>query len=443
MIRKTLMHWLGSKQHKEQPVQKAADEPQATPLYSQLSTDWLYANWEGLTAITEAALQHDPQRAELAVWVGAAHMQQGQHDTAQQFLAQAQAWGVNSQVLARALSALAHQSLGAAYVSQGSTDKALLAYQQALALGGCTAFIQQALQRIQQTQGNAEAGHANVVSPSASQLRALQQCVDGANDAMNTHLNKQDDELIRVRKHLESVVKKEVTNASKQIQSFVAVQHYLETGQLPAVSTEFNMWPISPDFSLYLVRLLEAELYDVIIEFGSGYSTEMIARALQKQQQCHPERHPTVQIAFEHDQGYYEKTRKQLQVAGLERKVVLQLASLTDWHDLDGKKYLYYNAEAVAKTLAEAGSGKGLKVLVVVDGPPAGTGVNARYPALPVVMAAFGQQEVHFLMDDYIRDDEKAIVETWQERLGAMKRNVAIQKTRLEKDACLIRINAL
>ena len=41
-------------------------------------------------------------------------------------------------------------------------------------------------------------------------------------------------------------------------------------------------WPVSPDFALNQVRMIQSFKYDLIIEFGSGTSTLLSLRALEK-----------------------------------------------------------------------------------------------------------------------------------------------------------------
>jgi len=41
----------------------------------------------------------------------------------------------------------------------------------------------------------------------------------------------------------------------------------------------------------------------------------------------------------------------------------------------------------------------GLRVLVIVDGPPAATGPHARYPAGPLVLQHFAGAQIDFLME--------------------------------------------
>jgi len=81
---------------------------------------------------------------------------------------------------------------------------------------------------------------------------------------------------------LDASLKKEITNATRQIQAFTGLENYWRTGVLPTANTESHSWPVSPDFSLYVVSLLEQNNYGLVIEFGSGISTVVIAKALSK-----------------------------------------------------------------------------------------------------------------------------------------------------------------
>jgi hypothetical protein len=78
----------------------------------------------------------------------------------------------------------------------------------------------------------------------------------------------------------------------------------------------------------------------------------------------------------------------------------------------------------------------------MVDGPPANSCEHARYPALPVLNQVFEDNfELHILMDDYIREDERKIVNEWmvwlqQEGIDGSKEEFL----NMEKQACLIKI---
>ncbi|MCK7579982.1 MAG: hypothetical protein MZV65_32785 [Chromatiales bacterium] len=45
---------------------------------------------------------------------------------------------------------------------------------------------------------------------------------------------------------------------------------------------EMHTWPISPDLGVLLIRLIESSDYDAVVEFGSGVSTVILAKALAK-----------------------------------------------------------------------------------------------------------------------------------------------------------------
>jgi hypothetical protein len=49
---------------------------------------------------------------------------------------------------------------------------------------------------------------------------------------------------------------------------------------------------------------------------------------------------------------------------------------------------------------------------LVVDGPPGFVHASARYPALPLLREKLSPHAI-VIMDDYKRDDEKAIVDKW------------------------------
>lgn len=68
------------------------------------------------------------------------------------------------------------------------------------------------------------------------------------------------------------------------------------------------------------------------------------------------------------------------------------------------------------------------KLLIIVDGPPAATGKHARYPALPIVTHVLGDTSTyHFVMDDYLRGDEREIVALWKEALASL--NIPFNQT--------------
>ncbi|WP_057092468.1 class I SAM-dependent methyltransferase [Comamonas thiooxydans] len=250
----------------------------------------------------------------------------------------------------------------------------------------------------------------------------------------------QNDELARSLEILSNSLKDEVNNATRQINSFTGLENYWQTGDLPAVNTERHSWPVSPDFSLYVVGLIEQKKYDLIIEFGSGISTLVVAKTLAKMESRCKSQSSTVFVSFDHLEQYYNQTLNILRQSGLENNVELHLSPLRKWMASNGKEYSYYDCQEVLAGLAQRYYKNKINVLVIVDGPPASTGVHARYPAAPLVLQNFSGMNIDFLMDDYIRLDEKEIVKLWQAEMNEVNINHSSFIRKLEKDACLLQV---
>lgn len=239
----------------------------------------------------------------------------------------------------------------------------------------------------------------------------------------------------------EAVLKKEQARQQKhtlaQLEDFVRLQTYMGPDIiLPAM----HGWPISPDFALLLIKQITSQLYQAVIEFGSGVSTLIIARALQRTATKH-KRAPTAFLSLEHLEHYHAETQEHLAVAGLQDRVDLVCAPLVPYQAANGQKYPYYDLQPHLRALNRQIRGSS-KVLAVIDGPPCSTRTEARYPALPVLLDHFPHiRQFDLLMDDYIRDDERAIVQQWEEL--AQDRGLDCKRTEylnFEKRACLLAV---
>jgi hypothetical protein len=241
-----------------------------------------------------------------------------------------------------------------------------------------------------------------------------------------------------LQQELLSQVKKEIANATKQLEAFLAVQSYFAGGPLLG---DMHGWPISPDFALYLIELLEFNDYDLVIEFGSGTSTVLMARALAKIAPRRQGKSATVQVAFEHLEQFHAQTLARLQQAALAQAVQLVHAPLQPYAAANGNTYDYYACQNALAELAQGTPPAGLRLLVLVDGPPAATGKHARYPALSIVLAQYAGAQLDILLDDYIRDDEQEIAQLWLSDLQQAGYSPVFLEKKLEKDACLISVN--
>lgn len=136
----------------------------------------------------------------------------------------------------------------------------------------------------------------------------------------------------------------------------------------------------------------------VVVEFGSGISTVLIAKALERNGEGRL-------VSIDHSGGYLEQTRALLEAEGVAHRVELRVGPLRPWR---GGGSPWYDA-AVLEGIEQAD-------LVLVDGPPASSGRLARYPAGPE-MAGLLRRGGLLLLDDVNRAAESRIARLWLEEL--------------------------
>jgi len=253
-------------------------------------------------------------------------------------------------------------------------------------------------------------------------------------------LKAQSDTLTSMRTSLAADIKKEAINTTKQIGAFLSLQNYFSTGELPSINVERHNFPVSHDFAFYMVTLLNRNDYDLVVEFGSGISSVIIARTLTNIAVRRDNRTAVKFVSFEHLEHYYQQTRDQLAQFNLQKKVQLYYTPLRDWQAPDGNMQPYYACQSVLAELAKKYCNRDARILAIVDGPPQSTGTHARYPAGPLMLENFADATIDLLLDDYRREDEKEIVQMWLHDIVAAKLTYNMTKLTFEKDACLISI---
>ena len=226
---------------------------------------------------------------------------------------------------------------------------------------------------------------------------------------------------------------KGLANSVKQLESFMNIQSFFSSGDF---FSDFHGWPISPDIGVFLLEKMRSQNYDLIIEFGSGTSTALFAKAAEvmsgkTQKSAVPKTLKTEIVTFEHNQLYHEKTQKMLRARKLDGYVNLIHAPLIDWKD-ERQDYLYYDCQSVLEDLAEKYKSQKIKILVLVDGPPGSTCKNARYPAVPIIFNAFAKQSIDIVLDDASRPEEKATIDLWREFYK--KRSIAIEESSIPSE---------
>jgi predicted O-methyltransferase YrrM len=193
---------------------------------------------------------------------------------------------------------------------------------------------------------------------------------------------------------VEADTRKELKQTFRQLEALQNLNAVLPTSDvLPAT----RGWAASPDLLLELVNLVITERPSLIVECGSGASTLWLALAL---------RRFGIDgriIALDHDPVFSGRTRD-----FLARHDVLDLAEVRDAplesFSLDGETYSWY-----ARTAWEDLAGIDL---LFVDGPPAATGHQARYPALPLLNKSLSPIAT-IVLDDLIVPDMQEVLPRW------------------------------
>ncbi len=410
---------------------------------------WQSGDWVSLAKLQRETLQHHPDRARLALLAAGGHQQLGNMSAARELARLAQDWGCSRRLISQVLIAGMHNTLGRASAIAGRSHEALGHFEKAVDIAAPSGDVRLHVEKRVQgelTQFGVSGLEAfgpllsNNRAPASGEI-AVQQLSEEfqkQHQVLSEQIRQQSVEMTKLRQSLERTVKSEMLNATQQLEAFMAVQNFMNYGErLPGM----HGWPISPDFALYLIELINRNDYDLILEFGSGTSTVIIAKTLARIARHEKGKGATVQVAFEHSEKYYVETRENLEQAGVGDRVRLEFAPPKDFIASNGITYPYYSCTATLSDLNEQLTVSKLNVLMLVDGPPASFGKHARYPAVPLVLAKFKGAHIDVLLDDYIREDEKEIAQLWMKDIENAGLTAQMSTRKMEKDACLISIS--
>lgn len=161
-------------------------------------------------------------------------------------------------------------------------------------------------------------------------------------------------------------------------------------------------WTASPDLLREVVTHVLHQAPALTVEASSGTSTLMIAYALERNGAGHV-------VALEHDAEYAGRTRELIGMHGLDHRATIVLAPLVKQRVGDTEMTWYDLGQVRLDVPID---------LLVVDGPPEGTGSMARYPAVPLLRSRFAPG-ARVILDDGDRADERAIAERWKQEFKA------------------------
>jgi len=159
---------------------------------------------------------------------------------------------------------------------------------------------------------------------------------------------------------------------------------------------------LNPTDLLDLLHLVRTRRPKLVVELGSGTSTVWLAYVL--------EQLGGRLISLDHDPGYAAKTR-----AALAQHRLTEVAEVRDAPlrtvELEGRDYPWYDTGALADV-------EGVDLLLI-DGPPAKTGPDARYPAMRVIEHRLADAAT-VVVDDANREDEQAAMRRWVETIEGL-----------------------
>jgi myosin heavy subunit len=306
-----------------------------------------------------------------------------------------------------------------------------------------------------------------------------QQALGDLEAKMEKLFSQQADQLRQATNAVGQHVTQSFNTQRQQFQAVASLSTYLETGEQPV---DFGGWAIGADLAGHLVRAIEQNQYDLIIEFGSGSSTVLMAKAIQNtlagsaeslrnsalQYDGANQGQPSVSakaleassqydlperiLSFEQNQDYAAQTQAALASSGLGNLVDLVLAPLvpirvpikvsTSGTSPQGAQPLFYDCEQKLAAIAQLFSGRAANILVLIDGPHSPSGEPLiREPALATVLQYLSAHQLHIVLDDAHRQGEKQVAQDWLQL--CTQRGLRYRQTELntEKGALWLTIN--
>ena len=187
-----------------------------------------------------------------------------------------------------------------------------------------------------------------------------------------------------------------------QVESLLSIYSQLKF-RAPIPST--RGMAASPDFLKLIMETIISNKPELIVELGSGTSTIIAAKTLEKLKSG-------FLLSIDHDAKFAEQTRQRITLETLEKYSKVITSELKDI-TVNGESYNWYDTSFLEKIDRKI-------ELLIVDGPPRIINKNARYPAIPLLKQYFKENMV-ILLDDGRRKDEQNTVELWLKELDKFK----------------------
>lgn len=230
---------------------------------------------------------------------------------------------------------------------------------------------------------------------------------------------------------LNAASKRDLENLYHQSEALDALYRDLEfTRALPRLRGNAP----SPDYLREVTQHIWRRSPRFVVECGSGITTVMLAKALQRNGYGHV-------YSLDHDFENANSTYRLLCEHGLNDWATVIHANLVKY-TLGGNDYAWYSLNDLPNVAID---------MLVVDGPGLSTQKHSRYPALFLLRSRLSEQAV-VMMNNAHRDDEVATLTRWSldfpefqfqrvksergcargERIGAAPAEVEVLHTRIE-----------
>ena len=200
-----------------------------------------------------------------------------------------------------------------------------------------------------------------------------------------------------------AIILKQQKSKREVSQTLEALSQLNKLVSLKAPYPLLDEWAMDPVSMLSLLREVLSRKPRLILECGSGTSTVWLAAALRRIGSGRL-------VSLDHLEEYAQPTRDALVAQGFEDIAEVRCAPLVQLEVAD-EAFKWYDPVTVSDLLE-------IDVLIV-DGPPKGTGEQARYPALPL-MANRLQAGALIVLDDTDRPEEGKIMERWQDSFAEL-----------------------
>lgn len=222
----------------------------------------------------------------------------------------------------------------------------------------------------------------------------------------------------------------ETCQAAIELQKLSGINHSL----LP-----YSPYTMSAGNLLQLASLVQSEKFDLIIEFGSGVSTLVVAGA--DKASAHSARRL---VSFEQSEAILNKTYSLLGDNNLDEYVELCCTPLitNEYRLSEESSGTFYDCRKKLDELCEKYAENVFNILVIVDGPDVDPfDSDVRYAAFPLLLDCFKNHTLTFFLDDSKRKSEQGVLAGWKEEAARREIRAEYEDIHTSRGAAIVKIS--